>query len=231
MAMMLSNKQTRNAHSLCNPSNHVARGVPGQDALMRTPLWLIMIKAFLSRNGFQDPKQEDKSVSGPLGQCPQVLICPPPLPGHHRTVNSLLDRSKVIIRPMNDGDGERKFELGLIVTMSFHPWDSNAKVVSFSSLTHFSSLNHTDSFSLLIDQNPPDPQQQESPVPHMPCEQTLWQSTPGLSGTQWSEDLFREPSQPDEPPIPGPSKVSDSHLPSHKSNSTHDPEPEVAPTH
>ncbi|MBW0561503.1 hypothetical protein O181_101218 [Austropuccinia psidii MF-1] len=28
---------------------------------------------------------------------------------------------------MKDGDGKRKFELGPIVTMACHPWDSNAK--------------------------------------------------------------------------------------------------------
>ncbi|MBW0523929.1 hypothetical protein O181_063644 [Austropuccinia psidii MF-1] len=38
------------------------------------------------------------------------LSTPPPM------VTSLLDRSKVIIRPMKDGDGKRTFKLGLIVT-------------------------------------------------------------------------------------------------------------------
>ncbi|MBW0515688.1 hypothetical protein O181_055403 [Austropuccinia psidii MF-1] len=42
-------------------------------------------------------------------------------------VTSLLDQSKVIIRPMKDGNGERTFKLGPIVTMSCHQWDSNAK--------------------------------------------------------------------------------------------------------
>ncbi|MBW0564055.1 hypothetical protein O181_103770 [Austropuccinia psidii MF-1] len=42
-------------------------------------------------------------------------------------VTSLLDQSEVIIRPMKDGDGERTFELGPIITMSCHRWDSNAK--------------------------------------------------------------------------------------------------------
>ncbi|MBW0590241.1 hypothetical protein O181_129956, partial [Austropuccinia psidii MF-1] len=42
-------------------------------------------------------------------------------------VNSLLNLSKVIIRPMKDGNGERTFELGPIFTMSCHQWDSNAK--------------------------------------------------------------------------------------------------------
>ncbi|MBW0547006.1 hypothetical protein O181_086721 [Austropuccinia psidii MF-1] len=88
----------------------------------------------------------------------------------------------------------------------------------------------------------------------MPCEQTLGQPTPDTSGTQWSEDLFQgkqtpfpylistfasseltfspfvEPSQHNEPPIPGPSKASDSQLPSHENNLTCESEPEVAPT-
>ncbi|MBW0487170.1 hypothetical protein O181_026885 [Austropuccinia psidii MF-1] len=55
---------------------------------------------------------------------------------------------------------------------------------------------------------PTKPPQQDSPVPCMPCEQTLQQPTPGPSGTQWLEDLSREPSQHNEPPIPGPSPSS-----------------------
>ncbi|MBW0481389.1 hypothetical protein O181_021104 [Austropuccinia psidii MF-1] len=39
-------------------------------------------------------------------------------------------------------------------------------------------------------QNPPDPLQQDTPIPCMSQEQTQWQPTLGLSGTQWSEDLF-----------------------------------------
>ncbi|MBW0490850.1 hypothetical protein O181_030565 [Austropuccinia psidii MF-1] len=51
-------------------------------------------------------------------------------------------------------------------------------------------------------------------------------TNPGLSGTQWSEDLFREPSQMDEPPVPGLSPSSEPH----EDNLTCKPEPEVAPT-
>ncbi|MBW0483524.1 hypothetical protein O181_023239 [Austropuccinia psidii MF-1] len=62
--------------------------------------------------------------------------------------------------------------------------------------------------------------QQDSPVECMPREQTPQQPSPGPSGTQWSEDLFREP------PIPGlgPSSQPPEHV------ATHEPEPEVAPT-
>ncbi|MBW0524037.1 hypothetical protein O181_063752 [Austropuccinia psidii MF-1] len=69
----------------------------------------------------------------PTGRIPDNWPCPTstdlstPLLGHHPMVTSLLNRSKVIIRPMKDGNGERKFELGPIVTMSCHPWDSDAK--------------------------------------------------------------------------------------------------------
>ncbi|MBW0484005.1 hypothetical protein O181_023720 [Austropuccinia psidii MF-1] len=42
-------------------------------------------------------------------------------------VTLLRDLSKVIIQPMKDGNGKRTFELGPIVSMSCHPWDSNAK--------------------------------------------------------------------------------------------------------
>ncbi|MBW0476324.1 hypothetical protein O181_016039 [Austropuccinia psidii MF-1] len=58
----------------------------------------------------------------------------------------------------------------------------------------------------------------------MPHKQTLQRPTPGPSGTQWSEDFFREPSQHNETPILGPIQSSKSPVPSHE------PEPEVAPT-
>ncbi|MBW0504273.1 hypothetical protein O181_043988 [Austropuccinia psidii MF-1] len=122
---------------------------------------------------------------------------------------------------------------------------------SISSLTHFASCNHTNYFPLPIEQNPPNPPQQDTPVPHMPRKQTLRQETPGPSGTQWSEDLscpkqkaipflilafdsseltlppFVEPSQHNEPPIPGPSPSSEPH----EDFSACEPEPNVAPTH
>ncbi|MBW0570432.1 hypothetical protein O181_110147 [Austropuccinia psidii MF-1] len=124
---MLANKHTRNVCSLSAPSNQAARGVLAQDALARTPLWSAMMKPYPSANGHRDPKQADKKNSGPLALSPQVLICPPPLLSHHPMVTSLLDLSEVIIRPMKNGDGKRTFELGPIVTLSCHRWDSNAK--------------------------------------------------------------------------------------------------------
>ncbi|MBW0505516.1 hypothetical protein O181_045231 [Austropuccinia psidii MF-1] len=147
------------------------------------------------------------------------LSIPPPM------VTSLLNWSKVIIQRMNDGDGERTFELGPTITMYCHFWDSNVKESSyFSSLTHFSSFNHTSYFSLHIEQNPLNPPQKDTPVPWMPRKQTPWQPTPGPNGTQWSEDLFRKPSQHDERPIPGPSQPSELH----EDALTRKPEPEVA---
>ncbi|MBW0587999.1 hypothetical protein O181_127714, partial [Austropuccinia psidii MF-1] len=114
--VMLADKHTRNVCSLSAPSDHEARGVPAQDALARTPLWSTMMKPFPSVNGRRAPKQANGNDSGRLALSPPVLICPLPLLGHHPMVTSLLDRSEVIIRPMKDGDGERTFELGLIVT-------------------------------------------------------------------------------------------------------------------
>ncbi|MBW0513256.1 hypothetical protein O181_052971 [Austropuccinia psidii MF-1] len=75
-------------------------------------------------------------------------------------------------------------------------------------------------------QNPPNPPQQNSPIPHIPCEQASWQPTPGPSGTQWLEDLSCEPSQHNEPPIPGLSPSSEPP----EDVLTHEPETEVAPT-
>ncbi|MBW0564932.1 hypothetical protein O181_104647 [Austropuccinia psidii MF-1] len=225
--VMLSDKHTRNAHLWCNPSDHMAGEVWAQDVLVRTPLWLTMMKALLRGHGLHDHKLEDGSAAGSLALCPQVLIFPPPLQGHHLMVTSLLYRREVIIWPIKDGNGKRTFELGLIVTMSCHPWDSNVKVSSyFSSLTHLYSCNHTKYFSLTLEQNPPNPPQKETPVPCMPCEQTPWPPIPGPSGTQWSKDLFREPSQHKEPPI----QSSESQVPLHQDISTCEPEPEVAPT-
>ncbi|MBW0578831.1 hypothetical protein O181_118546 [Austropuccinia psidii MF-1] len=113
---MLANKHTRNVRSLLAPSNHAARGVLAQDSLARTPLWSTMIKPYPSTNGHQDPKQANGSNSGQSALSPQVLICPPPLLGHHLMVTSILDLREVVIRPMKDGDGETTFELGPIIT-------------------------------------------------------------------------------------------------------------------
>ncbi|MBW0581292.1 hypothetical protein O181_121007 [Austropuccinia psidii MF-1] len=57
-----------------------------------------------------------------------------------------------------------------------------------------------------------------SPTPRQP--------TPGPSGTQWSEELFREPSRTKEQPIPGRSPSSQPP----EDNTTREPEPEMAPT-
>ncbi|MBW0474340.1 hypothetical protein O181_014055 [Austropuccinia psidii MF-1] len=89
-----------------------------------------------------------------------------------------------------------------------------------SSLTHFSSHNHNKYSSLPIEQNPPDPQQKETPVPHMPCKKAPRKPAPGPSC---------KPSQQDEPPIPGPGQSSKSQVPSHEEALTPEPEPQVAP--
>ncbi|MBW0560844.1 hypothetical protein O181_100559, partial [Austropuccinia psidii MF-1] len=75
-------------------------------------------------------------------------------------------------------------------------------------------------------QKPPNPPQQDSPVTGLPREQTPRQPTPGPSGTQWSEELFHEPSRTKEPPIPGPSPSSQPP----EDDTSREPEPEVAPT-
>ncbi|MBW0554556.1 hypothetical protein O181_094271 [Austropuccinia psidii MF-1] len=121
---------TRNSCLLSAPSDHAARGVLAQDALARTPLWSTIMKPYPSANGHQDPKQAHRNNSAELALSLQVLICPPPLLGHHPMVTSPLDLSKVIIRPMKDGDGKRTFEFGPIVTTSCHRWDSNTRFAS-----------------------------------------------------------------------------------------------------
>ncbi|MBW0513190.1 hypothetical protein O181_052905 [Austropuccinia psidii MF-1] len=142
-------------------------------------------------------------------------------------ITLLLDWSKVIIQPIKDGNGERTLKLGPIVTISFHPWDSNAK-----NKTHQIPHNKAHPFHACL------------------ARKLCGQPTPGLSGTQWLEDLFCgknppfpflilnfasremtlpafvEPSQQNEPPIPGLSQWSKPH----EDPSTHGPEPEMAST-
>ncbi|MBW0534318.1 hypothetical protein O181_074033 [Austropuccinia psidii MF-1] len=155
-----------------------------------------MKKPYLSANGHWDPKQANGNNSGRLALSPQVLICPPRLLGHHQMVTSLLNRSEVIIRLMKDGDGERTFELGPIVTNGIQ----------------------------MPKTKPTESPQQDSPIPSLPRKQTPQQPNPGPSGTQWSEELFREPSQSKEPPIPSPSPS----LKPPEDIPTCEPEPEVA---
>ncbi|MBW0485981.1 hypothetical protein O181_025696 [Austropuccinia psidii MF-1] len=143
-----------------------------------------------------------------ISPVPSSINLSPPLLGHHLMLTSLLDWSEVIFQPTKHGDCKRKFELGPIITMSCHPCY----------------------FSLAIEQNPPNPPPQDTPIPHMPCEQTPRQPTPGPSGAQWLEDLFRETSQHNEPPIPGPIQCSKPQVPSQEDALTHEPEPEEALT-
>ncbi|MBW0516581.1 hypothetical protein O181_056296 [Austropuccinia psidii MF-1] len=143
-----------------------------------------------------DPKQADGNNSGQSALSPQASICSPPLLGHHTMVTSLFDWSEVIIPPMKDGNGKMTFELGPIVTMSCHPWYSNAK-----NKTH---------------QIPPD-----KTHPLNVCLASKPHGNPLLA-----QVAPNEPSQHNEPPIPGwsPSSKPPEDFP------THEPEPEVAPT-
>ncbi|MBW0574887.1 hypothetical protein O181_114602 [Austropuccinia psidii MF-1] len=155
------------------------------------------MKVFPSRNGPRDPKQAKGDDSGKLALSPQESICTPPLLGHNPMVTSLLDQSEVIILPMKDGDGKQTFKLGPIVIMPCHPWDSNAKVK----------------------QNPPSPLQKDSPVQCLPCEH------PRGNPLQ-ARVAPNEPSQHNEPPLPGPNPSSKPP----EDVATRKPTPEVAPT-
>ncbi|MBW0507861.1 hypothetical protein O181_047576 [Austropuccinia psidii MF-1] len=161
---------TRNACLLSDPSNHAARGVPPQDALSRTPLWLTMIILFPSGNRHRDTKQAYRNDSG---------------------------------------------QLALIVMARGH-----------LSLGQLSPCLVTHGIQTPKTKPTESPPQQDSPVPRLPHKQTPRQPTPGPSGTQWLEDLSREPSQHDEPPIAGPSPSSKPP----EDVPTREPEPEVALT-
>ncbi|MBW0485093.1 hypothetical protein O181_024808 [Austropuccinia psidii MF-1] len=78
MLVMLSKNYTRNALLMSNPSDHAARGVPAKDALMRTPLWSMMLKVFPSGNRHWDPKQAYGNHSGPLALSLPVSFVHPP---------------------------------------------------------------------------------------------------------------------------------------------------------
>ncbi|MBW0490352.1 hypothetical protein O181_030067 [Austropuccinia psidii MF-1] len=182
---MLADKHTKNSCLLCDHSHHTARDNPVQDTLVRTPSWLIMMKAFLRRNGLHNPKLAGRNSSG----------------RHHPMVTSLLDQSAVIIWPMKDGNGKRTFELGMIVTTSCHPWDSNVKQPT-------PGLRGTQWSKDLF--------------------RGKQKTIPFLISSFDSSELT--PSQHNEPPIPPLSQSSKSQVPSHEDALTHEPEPEVAPT-
>ncbi|MBW0470181.1 hypothetical protein O181_009896 [Austropuccinia psidii MF-1] len=125
---------------------------------------------------------------------PSSINLSTPLQGHHPMVTSLLNCSKVIIRPMKHGNGRRTFDLGPIVTISCQPWDSNAK-------------NKTN---------------------QIPCDKTHWFLVilaSKLRGNRLQAPVApNEPSQHNEPPIPGPSLSSEPY----EDVLTCEPEPEVA---
>ncbi|MBW0484412.1 hypothetical protein O181_024127 [Austropuccinia psidii MF-1] len=68
----------KNAHLLCDPSDHAVRGVPAQDALVRTPFLSMIMKAFPRGNGLCGPKLADGNTSGQLARFHLVSIFPPP---------------------------------------------------------------------------------------------------------------------------------------------------------
>ncbi|MBW0551763.1 hypothetical protein O181_091478 [Austropuccinia psidii MF-1] len=196
MLVMLSHKHTRNARSLFNPLDHAARGYPAQDAIARNPLWLTMMKVFPSENGHRDPKQADGNDSGQLALSLPVSICPPPLSGHHPMVTSLLDRSQVIIRPMKDGNGKRTFELGPIVTMSCHPFDSHD-----NNKTHQIPRNITHPFHICLTRKPHGTQWSEDLLDGKQPTFPLLILT--FASSQLTLPPFVQSSQHNETPIPG----------------------------
>ncbi|MBW0551572.1 hypothetical protein O181_091287 [Austropuccinia psidii MF-1] len=74
--------------------------------------------------GPQTGRREQFRIISPM---PSSINFSTPLQGHHLMVTSLLDWRKASIWPMKDGNGKRTFELGPIVNLSCHPWDSNVK--------------------------------------------------------------------------------------------------------
>ncbi|MBW0577298.1 hypothetical protein O181_117013 [Austropuccinia psidii MF-1] len=120
-------------------------------------------------------------------------------------VTSLRDRSEVIIWPMKDDNGKMTFEVGPIVTMSCHPWDSNAKKT--------------------LEQPTPDPSGTQWPEDLFCGKQPKIHLISTFDSSELTLPPFVEPSQTNESPIPGPSPSSESH----EDIPAHEHEPEVAP--
>ncbi|MBW0476571.1 hypothetical protein O181_016286 [Austropuccinia psidii MF-1] len=175
-----------------------------RSSLVRTPSYSKMMKELLSTNG----PWEHFCTIGPV---PSGINLSTPLLDHHLMVTSLLDQRKAIIWPMKNGHGERTFKLGLIIIMPCHPWDSNSK-----NKTHQIPLDNTLPFPICLESKLCGNQIQAQVAPHV-RELTL--------------PPFLEPSQHNEPPIPGPSEVPASKVPLTENDSTCEPEPEVALMH
>ncbi|MBW0504286.1 hypothetical protein O181_044001, partial [Austropuccinia psidii MF-1] len=86
----------------------------------------------------------------------------------------------MIIRPMKDGDGKRTFELGPVLTLSCHQWDSNTKTLPF--LVCLASKT---------------------------CGNPLQARVAPDGRRNYSAVSSQKPSQTKEPPIPGPSPSSE----------------------
>ncbi|MBW0571383.1 hypothetical protein O181_111098, partial [Austropuccinia psidii MF-1] len=190
MLVMLANKHTGNVRLLTAPSDNEARGVLAQDALTRTPLWSTMMKQYPSVNGHRNLKQADGNDSGRL-----ALSTPPP-------------------RPPSDGQFTPQPEQSDYPADEGWQWQEDIRTWAYCHHV-LSPMGFK-----CQKQNPLNPPQQDSPILSLPHKQTPRQPTPGPSGTQWSEELFREP------PIPGPSPSSQPP----EDDTTREPEPEVAPT-
>ncbi|MBW0505416.1 hypothetical protein O181_045131 [Austropuccinia psidii MF-1] len=194
MLVMLSDKHTRNACLFSNPSDHMAKGVPSQNTLTRTPLWLTMMKVFPRGNAPRTPNRPAGTI---LDNYPCLLL------GHHPMVTSLLNRSKVIFQPMKDGNGERTSKLGPIITMSCHPWDSNAK-----NKTHQIPPNKTHPFNVCLARKPrrnpllAQVEPNEPPIPgpspssEPPEDVATHEPEPDVAPTQSMEEPFARPATP-----------------------------------
>ncbi|MBW0518597.1 hypothetical protein O181_058312 [Austropuccinia psidii MF-1] len=150
-------------------------------------------------SGPQTGRQEQFRTINPV---PSSIDLSTPLLGHHQMVTSLLDRSRVIIGPMKDGDGKRTTKQTKSPVPSLPCEKTLQKPTQGPSVTQWSEDS---------------------------CRGNK-KTIPLLFSTFDSSELtlppFVEPSQPNEPPIPGLSQPSEPH----EDTLTHEPEPEVAPT-
>ncbi|MBW0484386.1 hypothetical protein O181_024101 [Austropuccinia psidii MF-1] len=89
---------------------------------------------------------------------------------------------------MKDGNGKRTFELGMIVTMSCHPWDSNAKQPLLAQV----APNGWRTYSAHNEPPIPGPSPSSEPPENVPtCE-----PEPEVAQTQSREEPFAPPTTP-----------------------------------
>ncbi|MBW0574909.1 hypothetical protein O181_114624 [Austropuccinia psidii MF-1] len=186
MLVMLANNHIKDAFLLCNPSDHVARGVPAQDTLVVDNDESIPKQEWMPQT--QTGRGEFFCMISPVPSNID-LSTPPPRPPSNGHLTPQPERSDYL------ANGGWQWQEDIKARANCHPWDSNAKLEDLF-------CSNKKAILLLI---------------------------LNFDSSELTLLPFLEPSQYNEPPIPGLSQSSKSQVPSHEDALTHEPEPEVAP--